>query len=113
MQLKTKLLLLSECLILGAILPVWLLPTPVNLVVWAIMLGLGILTYIYYKNEGDNENMKNKLWKRKTSCDVCKGEVVYNQTHHWVYCPCTAPVKMELSQDVLNDQWTSMKEAKA
>ena len=49
MKLKTKLWLLSECLILGAILPVWLLPRPVNHIVWAIMFGLGILTYIYHK----------------------------------------------------------------
>ena len=41
-------------------------------------------------------------------CDVCKGEVIYNQTHHWLYCPCTAPVKIEVSQAQLDDQFTSI-----
>lgn len=49
--------------------------------------------------------MKNRLWKRKTPCTICKGEVIYNQTHHLMYCPCTAPIKSEIPQERLDALW--------
>jgi hypothetical protein len=51
---------------------------------------------------------KNKLYRRKTPCTICKGSVIHNQTHHLTYCPCTAPIKQEIQQKELAEQWETV-----
>lgn len=52
---------------------------------------------------------KNKLYRRKEKCDKCGGQVIYNETHHWLYCNCTPPVKVEVSEAELAELFIEVK----
>ena len=51
---------------------------------------------------GESEmGKKNKLWQSRYSCSRCKSSVIYNETHHLVFCMCQAPKKAEIPQERL------------
>lgn len=55
------------------------------------------------------EVTKNKLYIRKENCIECGSSVIYNETHHWLYCNCTPPIKVEISKAELVELFTEIK----